>query len=207
MAKTKSQAIWIEKRKKDQFYLLAKKKGYRSRASFKLLQALKKHPFIKLGDKVIDLGAAPGGWLQVARQVVGESGYILGVDVSEIEALPWQNVETIIADVTDRAVLQILTRKIGGTANVVLSDVSPNITGSWEVDHARQIYLARKSLEIAVGVLKKNGNFLVKAFHGPELNALKKEVGKCFDFVRIMKPQASRARSSEVYILALGFRR
>lgn len=196
---------WIQKRRRDQFYKLAKEKGYRSRASFKLLQANRSYRFIKHGGKVVDLGAAPGGWLQIAREAVGESGFVLGVDKQEIKQLSWPNVVTIVADVEDSSLSDLIKKKMRGPADVVLSDVSPNLTGSWDTDHARQVYLANRSLEIARRVLRKGGAFFVKAFHGPDLQDFRSDLQRSFQTVRIVKPPASRSDSSEIYFLGLNY--
>jgi 23S rRNA (uridine2552-2'-O)-methyltransferase len=194
---------WIQKRRRDQFYKLAKERGYRSRASFKLLQVNRSYRFIKHGRNVVDLGAAPGGWLQIAREAVGESGFILGVDKQEIKPLSWRNVVTIVADVEDPALPNLIMEKMPGRVDVVLSDVSPNLTGSWEIDHARQVYLANQSLEIAKRILRRGGTFFVKAFHGPDLQDFRSNLERSFQTIRIVKPPASRSDSSEIYFLGL----
>jgi len=196
---------WIQKRRRDQFYKLAKEKGYRSRASFKLLQANRSYRFIKHGRNVVDLGAAPGGWLQVARETVGESGFILGVDKQKIKPLSWRNVVTIVADIEDPSLSNLIMEKMPGRVDVVLSDASPNLTGSWDVDHARQVYLANQSLEIARHVLRRGGAFFVKAFHGPDLQDFRSNLARSFQTVRIVKPPASRSDSSEIYFLGLNY--
>jgi len=196
---------WIEKRRRDQFYKLAKAKGYRSRASYKLLQANRSYRFIKHAQKVVDLGAAPGGWLQVAREAVGESGFVVGVDKQEIKALSHRNVVTIVADIEDSSVPDHIREKMHGPVDVVLSDASPDLTGSWELDQARQVYLADRSLEIAKHVLRKGGNFFVKAFHGADLPDFRSRLREYFRTVRIVKPPASRSDSSEIYFLGLQY--
>ena len=184
---------------------MAKEKGYRSRAAYKLLEAIKRFRFISNGDLVVDLGAAPGGWLQVARQTVGERGRVIGIDTEPITALPYKNVTTIRSDISDDSNIVNLLEDIKGRVNAVLSDVSPNISGAWDTDHARQIYLARKSLEIAKKILSRNGNFFVKLFHGPEVKDFEQEAKTSFTHVRFVKPKASKAKSSEIYLLATGF--
>jgi 23S rRNA (uridine2552-2'-O)-methyltransferase len=196
---------WIQKRRRDQFYKLAKEKGYRSRSSFKLLQANRSYRFIKHGRNIIDLGAAPGGWLQIAREAVGESGFVLGVDKQEIKPFKWRNVVTMVADVEDPALPDLIMERMPGRVDVVLSDVSPNLTGSWETDHARQVYLANQSLEIARRILRKGGAFFVKTFHGPDLQDFRSNLGRSFQTVRIVKPPASRSDSSEIYFLGLDY--
>jgi len=184
---------------------MAKEKGYRSRAAYKLLEAVERFRFIKNGDLVVDLGAAPGGWLQVARQTVGERGRVIGIDIEPIAALPYKNVVTIRSDISNDSNTVNLLEDAKGRVNAVLSDVSPNISGAWNTDHARQIYLTRKSLEIAKKILSHNGNLFVKLFHGPELKDFEKEVKMSFRHVRFVKPKASKAKSSEIYLLATGF--
>jgi len=196
---------WIEKHRRDQFYKLARVKGYRSRASFKLLQANRSYRFIKHGRNVVDLGAAPGGWLQVAREAVGESGFVLGVDKQEIKPLSCTNVVTIVADIEDPSLPDRVREEMPGPVDVVLSDASPDLTGAWDLDQARQVHLANQSLEIAKRVLRKGGSFFVKAFHGADLPDFKSKLSECFQTVRIVKPPASRSDSSELYFLGLNY--
>ena len=196
---------WLQKRRRDQFYKLAKARGYRSRASFKLLQTNRSYRFINHGQNVVDLGAAPGGWLQIAREAVGESGFVLGVDKQEIAPLPQRNVVTIMGDVEVLSLTDIIRERMPGPVDVVLSDVSPNLTGSWDTDHARQIYLANQSLEIARRILRKGGAFFVKTFHGPDLQEFRSNLQRSFQIIRIVKPPASRNDSSEVYFLGLNY--
>jgi len=196
---------WLRQRKRDQFHRLAKQKGYRSRASFKLFQVTKRYRFIKRGDRVLDLGAAPGGWLQAARKVVGAEGYVLGVDKDPIEDLPYQNVTAFVTDVTQSDVIERIQSVSGLAFDVVVSDLSPNISGVWEVDHARQMELARTALRIARVILKPAGNLLVKIFQGSELKEFQLEMKSSFSTLRIVKPPASRPESAELYFLGLGF--
>jgi 23S rRNA (uridine2552-2'-O)-methyltransferase len=196
---------WLRQRKKDQFHRLAKEKGYRSRASFKLLQVAKKYKFIKPGDRVLDLGAAPGGWLQAARELVGERGYVLGVDKEPIAPLHYHNASAIVADVTQEGVIDQIRSGGVSSFDVVVSDLSPNVSGVWEVDHARQIELARSALKVARVVLRPSGNMLVKVFQGSELKDLEIEMRSHFRTLRIVKPLASRPESAELYFLGLGF--
>jgi 23S rRNA (uridine2552-2'-O)-methyltransferase len=197
---------WIQDRKREYYYKKAKAENYRSRAIYKLVQANEKHGFIKRNDVVVDLGAAPGGWIQAARKMVGKHGFVLGVDLKPIEPLTQEYIRTIIADLTEPGVEEQILSFLPRKADVVISDAAPNITGVWEVDHARQVDLAHKAMEIAQLILKPNGNFFVKVFEGDLLNHFIQTVKQHFDFVKIMKPQASRAKSSEMYILALGLK-
>ncbi len=196
---------WLRQRKKDQFHRLAKERGFRSRASFKLLQVAKKYRFIKRGDRVLDLGAAPGGWLQAARQLVGNEGYVLGVDKEPIDSLPYSNVSTFIGDITQDGAIDRIQSETGLMFDVVISDLSPNITGIWDVDHARQIELARVALRAARLALRPSGNMLVKVFQGSELKDFQTEMESCFRTLRIVKPAASRPESAELYFLGLTF--
>ncbi len=197
---------WVKERKREYYYRKAKEEKFRSRAAYKLLQAVEKHRFIKLGYVVVDLGAAPGGWTQASRRIVGSSGFVLGVDLKRMEPIDLPNVRTVIGDVTDSQIAQTIKEFLPRSADVVISDVSPNISGIWELDHARQIDLARQSLRIATSVLRPRGNFFVKVFQGDMLNDFVKEVKQHFSFVKLIKPKASRAKSSELYVLGMNFR-
>jgi len=192
-------------RKKESYYRQAKAAGYRSRSAFKLLQASKRYAFIRGGDVVVDLGAFPGGWIQASRSLVGENGFVLGVDLRAIEPLPFPNVASIVGDLRDPALPQHIRSRLPMAPGVVLSDASPNLSGVWEVDHARQIELAEKSLEIATELLRPGGSFFVKVFQGDMLSDFINRVRTRFDRIRFVKPPASRSRSAEVYVLAAGF--
>jgi len=197
---------WVRERKKEYYYRKAKEEKYRSRATYKLLQAVKKYRFIKLGDVVVDLGAAPGGWIQACRKIAGDNGFVLGVDLEQIQPFDSSNVRTIVGDVTDPQIIQQIKEFLPHPADVVVSDVSPNVSGVWELDHARQIDLARYSLQIATSILKPKGNFFAKVFEGDMLNDFVKEVKQHFAFVKLVKPKASRARSAELYIIGMRLR-
>jgi 23S rRNA (uridine2552-2'-O)-methyltransferase len=158
---------------------------------------------MKSGDVVIDLGAAPGGWMQIASKTVEKNGVVLGIDIKEIEPLAEPNVCSIVGDINEPEIVNQIHEILSRSADVVISDVSPNLSGVWELDHARQIDLARRSLQIAIAVLRLNGNFLVKTFQGDMLNDFVEEVKQYFSHVEIVKPQASRAKSSEIYVLGL----
>jgi len=197
---------WLQERKRDYYYKKAKEEKYRSRAAYKLFQTVEKYRFMKNGDVIVDLGAAPGGWLQVARKTIGNKGFVLGVDLKAIEPLREPNVRTIIGDINEQETLHQIQESLPRKADVVLSDASPNISGIWEVDHARQIDLAQQALEIALVTLKPLGNFFVKVFEGGMLNDFIKEVKGHFEEVRVIKPKASRAKSSEIFILGMGLK-
>ncbi|NWG11634.1 RlmE family RNA methyltransferase [Candidatus Bathyarchaeota archaeon] len=194
---------WIQQRKKDYYYKKAKEEKYRSRAAYKLLQAIEKYHFMKSGDVVVDLGAAPGGWIQAARKIVGSKGFILGVDLKPIEPFSQTNVRPTIGDLTEPATLRQILSTLPRKADAVTSDASPNISGIWEVDHARQIDLAEQSLNIALETLRSSGSFFVKVFEGDMLNDFIAKIREHFQVVRIIKPKASRAKSSELFILGM----
>ncbi|MBS7648724.1 RlmE family RNA methyltransferase [Candidatus Bathyarchaeota archaeon] len=197
---------WLARRRRDYYYRRAKEENYRSRAAYKLMQAVEKYGFIKTNDVVVDLGAAPGGWLKVARQFVGKKGFVLGVDIKEIEPLNYENVFTIIGDIREADIISRIKALLPRPADVVISDVSPNISGIWELDHTRQIELAECSLQIACSILNKGGNFFVKIFQGEFTNQFLRRVKGFFSQVRVVKPKASRKESAEIYILGLNYR-
>lgn len=194
---------WLQDRKRDYYYKKAKEEKYRSRAAYKLLQTVKKYRFIKEGDVVLDLGAAPGGWLQAARNSVGSEGYVLGVDLKSVEPFEEENVRTILGDINDEETLHEILGLLPREADAVTSDASPNISGVWEVDHARQMGLALRALEIALETLRPSGGFFVKVFQGDMLDDFTKKVKNHFQQVRVVKPEASRGKSSELFILGL----
>jgi len=197
---------WIQDRKRDYYYKKAKTENYRSRATYKLSQAATKYRFISKGDVVVDLGAAPGGWIQAARKIVGKKGFVLGVDLKPIAPFPQEYVRTIVADFTEPETLQQILDFLPRKADVVLSDASPNISGIWEVDHARQIDLAAQALRLALSVLRASGNYFVKVFEGDMLAGFLRKVEKHFGVVKVFKPKASRAKSAEVFLLAMNLR-
>jgi len=194
---------WIQERKRDYYYKKAKEEKYRSRAAYKLLQAVKKYKFISKGDVVVDLGAAPGGWIQAASRIIGKNGFVLGVDLKPIKPFLQDIIQTVIGDINEEETLQQILSILPEKADVVISDVSPNISGIWEVDHARQIDLAEQSMKIALKVLKPSGNFFVKVFQGDMFDDFVKKVKEHFRVVKIVKPKASRAKSSEMFVLGL----
>ncbi len=198
---------WLHERKTEHYYNKAKEEGYRSRASYKLKQLNEEFRFFEGAKRVLDMGAAPGGWLQVAGESI-TGGLVVGVDLKEIEPLYMENVETIVGDVTDPAVQEeILSRFEGEKADVVLSDMAQNVMGVWEVDDLRQIHLARTALSIADKLLKEDGWMVVKVFQGKEHEAFIKEMRAMFEKVYIVKPLASRKGSAEVYVVAKDFRK
>jgi 23S rRNA (uridine2552-2'-O)-methyltransferase len=197
---------WLNERKNEYYFKKAKEENYRSRSTYKLVQANEKYGFIRRNNIVVDLGAAPGGWIQAARKMTGKNGFVLGVDLKPIEPFTQEYIRTIIADFTETGTIDVIMSFLPRKADVVLCDAAPNITGVWEVDHARQIDLAEKALEIAQCVLGPAGSFFVKVFEGELLNDFTQTVKTLFDEVKLVKPQASRQQSSEMYLLALGLK-
>jgi 23S rRNA (uridine2552-2'-O)-methyltransferase len=195
---------WIRERKTNSTTRKLKLKTTRSRATYKLVQANNKYNFIKLHDVVVDLGAAPGGWIQAARKMTGRHGFVLGVDLKPIEPFPQDYIRTVVADLTEPDIADQILSFLPRRPDVVISDAAPNITGVWEVDHARQIDLATKAMNIALQILRPGGNFFVKLFEGDLMNEFLQNVKFNFEEIKIVKPQASRAKSSEMYLLALG---
>ena len=186
---------------KDEYYNKAKQQGYRSRSAYKLEQLDDLENLLSHGDRVVDLGAAPGGWLQIATERIG-TGKVIGVDLQRIDEL--EGVETIRGDMTDERTREEIIERIG-EADVVLSDMAPNMTGEYSLDQARSVYLAQQAFETARALLRPGGDFVVKVFEGRDLDSLRKEIEAEFEYVRTTTPEASRKESSEVYLIAKGF--
>ena len=182
----------------------AKKKGYRSRAAFKLVELDTRFHFLKKGARIIDLGAAPGGWSQVAADIVGPTGRIVAIDILEMEPLP--GVQIFHADLTDPGIPAQLKEALGGPADVVLSDMAASTTGHRATDHIRTTALLEAGLDLAEDVLKPGGIFIGKAFQGGATGDLLARIKKLFSDVKHVKPPASRAESVELYLVAQGFK-
>jgi 23S rRNA (uridine2552-2'-O)-methyltransferase len=197
---------WVRERKTEIYYKKAKSENLRSRASYKLFQAVNKYPFIKPGNIIVDLGAAPGGWTQAALQLVADTGFVYAVDIKQMQSFDEPNVQTLIGDITDPKTSQTILAALPRPADVVISDVAPNVSGVWDLDHARQIDLATNSLQIATGVLRQDGSFFVKVFQGDMLNGFVEKVKENFGFVKLIKPKASRSKSAELYVLGMKFK-
>ncbi|MDP3589510.1 MAG: 23S rRNA (uridine(2552)-2'-O)-methyltransferase RlmE [Methylobacter sp.] len=205
MGRSKSSSRWMQEHFDDEYVKMAQAQGYRSRAVFKLKEIQDKDQLIKPGMNIIDLGAAPGGWSQFARQMVGKKDKIIALDILAMD--PLEGVDFIQGDFREQAVLERLYAVLDGApVNLVMSDMAPNMSGNKGIDQPRAIYLGELALETAKSVLIKDGVFLVKLFHGAGFEDFFKEVQQSFTKVVIRKPKASRPRSNEVYILAKGFK-
>jgi 23S rRNA (uridine2552-2'-O)-methyltransferase len=195
---------WYTEKKHEHYYKQAQKTGYRARSAFKLLQINNKFNVIKNNNVVIDLGAAPGGWSQVAKKIVGENGTVVGIDLSSIKAI--DGIVFLRGDMTQDESITRLREIIGDKqVDVVISDMSPNISGNYGVDQARSVFLCEQALKTANILLKKNGNFICKIFEGEDLKDFIKKTEAIFKTVRQFNPPASRKTSSEVYIIAKSF--
>ena len=199
---------WLQRQLNDPYVEEAKRRGYRSRAAFKLTEIDDRYHFLKPGMTVLDLGAAPGGWSQIAAERVGSAegrGQVLAVDLSPIEPLP--GVEVLTQDVSaDDAPAAIRAALKGGRADVVLSDMAAPATGHRSTDHLRVVALVEAALDLAEDVLKPGGTFLAKVFQGGAGGELVAKLKRSFAKVHHVKPKASRKESPEVYVLATGFR-
>ncbi len=202
--KSTSSRIWIKRQISDPFVRQARAEGYRSRAAYKLLEIQKKDKIFKKGINVVDLGAAPGGWSQVARECVGQSGKIVALDVLPMETL--KGVDIVQGDFQEEGILEglvALLKNEGG--ELVISDMAPNLSGIAAVDQARATHLAEMALVFSEKVLKKDGILLVKLFQGLGFEDYLTQLRTKFKQVVIRKPKASRAESREVYLLARGY--
>jgi len=190
--------------RKDDYYNRAKQEGYRARSAYKLEQLDGTADLLSHGDTVVDLGAAPGGWLQVAAEAVGRGGTVVGVDRQRIDDLEHDRVETIRGDMTEERTQARLADAVDGDADVVVSDMAPDMTGEYDLDHARSVHLARQAYAVASDLLAPGGDFAVKVFQGRDLDDLREEIAADFEYVRTVSPPASRDSSSEVYLVAKG---
>ena len=205
MSRSKTSKQWLKEHFDDVYVRRSQEEGYRSRASFKLLEMQEQDRLIKPGMTVVDLGAAPGGWSQVAATLVGSKGKVIASDILPIDSLP--GVDFLQGDFTEQDVLERLLGMLNeNVADLVISDMAPNMSGMRDIDLPRVMYLAELALDLARTVLKHGGGFLVKVFHGEGYENLSSELKISFDSLKVRKPKASRARSSEIYLLAAGFR-
>lgn len=205
MAKSKSSGRWLQEHVTDQYVKMAKEQGYRSRASFKLLELQEKDKLIRKGMTVVDLGAAPGGWSQVAAELVGDTGRVVSSDILPMDSMA--GVEFIQGDFTEESVLNEILNVMGGAqAGLVISDMAPNMSGNGSVDQPASMYLVELALDMARQVLKPKGDFVAKVFQGEGFDDYVKDVRSSFDRVVTRKPSSSRPRSREVYIVGRGFK-
>ncbi len=205
MARSKSSNRWLDEHFKDPYVKQSQKDGYRSRASYKLIELDKKDKLLKPGMSVVDLGSAPGGWSQVAAERVGDKGMVLASDILPMDSIA--GVEFIQGDFTEESVLEQLLAALGAhKADLVISDMAPNMSGMNAVDQPAAIYLVELALDMARQVLKPGGHFVAKVFHGEGFDPLLQEARDAFTKVAVRKPDASRARSREVYLVARGFK-
>jgi 23S rRNA (uridine2552-2'-O)-methyltransferase len=202
--RTASSTRWLERQLNDPYVAEAKKQGYRSRAAFKLLQIDDKFRFLKPGARVVDLGAAPGGWAQVAVGRVGERGHVVGIDLLPMDPIP--GADLIQMDFMSDAAPDELKRRLGGLANVVMSDMAAASTGHAPTDHLKIMALAETAYDFAKDVLAKGGVFIAKVLQGGATGELLKLLKRDFAEVKHVKPPASRSDSAEIYVVALGFR-
>lgn len=204
MALSKSSRRWLHEHVNDPYVKQAQKDGYRSRASYKLIELNEKDRLIRSGMLIMDLGSAPGGWSQVAGRLVGDKGRVLATDILPMDSL--KNVDFIQGDFREEAVFkQILDLLNGSKPDLIISDIAPNIGGIASADQASSIYLLELALDMARKVLKPKGNFVAKLFQGAGSDDYLKELRTSFEKVSIRKPAASRPRSREVYVVAKGF--
>ncbi|MGQ9469409.1 MAG: RlmE family RNA methyltransferase [Nitrososphaerales archaeon] len=194
----------LNQAKNDHYRRIAKREGYRSRAAFKLMQIDRKYKIFKNGDIVVDFGCAPGGWLQYISKIIGNKGFALGIDLKRVEPID-SNVDTLIADVKDEGIKDKIMSKLPKKADVVTSDLSPSVSGIWELDAAKQTDLNSRVIEILPFILEEGGYAIMKIFQGEPFDEFLKNVKKNFKDVIIIKPPASRPESSEMYLLCRGF--
>lgn len=190
--------------KKDQFRRLARDQGYRSRSAFKLKQINESYRILNKGQCIVDIGCAPGGWMQIALSAVGTKGKVIGVDIKKID--PLTDAFVIQGSIEEEKIRDSILTISNSHVDVVLSDLSPNVSGNWELDHARQIDLTRNALNLSRKILKKGGKGVFKVFQGDMLNELIIELKKGFNKVIITKPNASRQVSSEIYLICIDYK-
>ncbi len=201
MARSKSSHRWMQRHVNDEFVKRSRREGYRSRAAYKLLDVQGKDHFLKRGQTVVDLGAAPGGWSQVASGLVGPTGLVIGIDLLPIDPMP--DVVLLQADFREQEGLEVLDAALQGREiDLVISDMAPNITGTAAIDQPRAVYLCELALDFCDGRLVHGGTLVSKAFQGEGFDAWLRDVKARFRRVVVRKPKASRANSREVYLVA-----
>jgi 23S rRNA (uridine2552-2'-O)-methyltransferase len=190
--------------RRDQYRKLAKDHGFRARSAYKLLQLNDSYRILKKDNKVVDIGCAPGGWLQVVTKQVGSMGRVVGIDLKEVE--PVAGATILQGSIEDTNIACKILEILEGRADVILSDLAPNVSGVWDIDHARQISLTQAALALTSRVLREGGSAIFKVFEGDLLNDLRSELKDSFAKVIFSKPVASRQESSELYVICTGFR-
>ena len=208
MAKDKRSASskrWLEEHVNDKYVKEANKRGLRSRAYFKIEELQKKDKLMQAGNTVVDLGAAPGGWSQYAADYVGEKGTVIACDILPMD--PLAGVDFLQGDFREESVLNALLDRIDGqNVDLVMSDMAPNLSGNDAIDQSGSMYLVELALDMCRQVLSKNGKFVVKVFQGEGFDQFVKDCRNAFTSVKIRKPESSRARSREVYLVATGYK-
>ncbi len=204
MSRSKSSRRWLERHRSDPYVKRSRQDGHRSRAAYKLLQIQAKDHVLAPGMRVLDLGAAPGGWSQIAMQAVGRAGRVIALDLLPLSAL--EGVTVLQGDFRDESVLTRLREVLAGSPlDLLLSDMAPNLTGTPVTDQSRTLLLAEMVLDLAQEQLKPGGSLVVKVFHGAGFDAYLRTLRDCFHRVASRKPQASRPESRELYLVAKGF--
>jgi 23S rRNA (uridine2552-2'-O)-methyltransferase len=205
MARSKTSLEWLKRHVNDPYVKQAQKDGYRSRASYKLLEVQEKYKLIRPGMSVVDLGAAPGGWSQVTSRLIGGQGRLIASDILEMDSIP--DVTFIQGDFTQDQVLAQILEAVGNSqVDLVISDMAPNMSGTPEVDMPKAMFLCELALDLAARILKPGGNFVIKVFQGEGFDAYVKDARQKFDKVQMIKPDSSRGSSREQYMLAWGYR-
>lgn len=205
MARSKTSLGWLKRHVNDPYVKQAQKDGYRSRASYKLLEVQEKYKLIRPGMTVLDLGAAPGGWSQVTSRLIGGQGRLIASDILEMDSIP--DVTFIQGDFTQDEVLARILDAVGNSpVDLVISDMAPNMSGTPAVDMPKAMFLCELALDLAARILKPGGNFVIKVFQGEGFDAYVKDARQKFDKVQMIKPDSSRGSSREQYMLAWGYR-
>ncbi|VVP54120.1 23S rRNA (uridine(2552)-2'-O)-methyltransferase RlmE [Pseudomonas fluorescens] len=205
MARSKTSLGWLKRHVNDPYVKQAQKDGYRSRASYKLLEVQEKYKLIRPGMSVVDLGAAPGGWSQVTSRLIGGQGRLIASDILEMDSIP--DVTFIQGDFTEAEVLARILEAVGNSqVDLVISDMAPNMSGTPEVDMPKAMFLCELALDLAERILKPGGNFVIKIFQGEGFDVYLKDARRKFDKIQMIKPDSSRGSSREQYMLAWGYR-
>jgi 23S rRNA (uridine2552-2'-O)-methyltransferase len=205
VARSKTSLKWLQRHVNDPYVKQAQKDGYRSRASYKLLEVQEKYKLIRPGMTVVDLGAAPGGWSQVTSRLIGGEGRLIASDILEMDSIP--DVTFIQGDFTEDKVLAQILEAVGNSqVDLVISDMAPNMSGTPEVDMPKAMFLCELALDLAERILKPGGNFVIKIFQGEGFDVYLKDARRKFDKIQMIKPDSSRGSSREQYMLAWGYR-